>query len=103
MGCFEFLRVARGQGGGRRRAAAVFLLAWPPALPWIAAAALLQFGVRHLALAFKEVDRDETSAHAHRTHAAGGVPSLPSPDDGERRLDWRSRWRCSCSITAGLS
>ena len=34
--------------------AAVFLLAWPPALPWIAAAALLQFGVRHLALAFKE-------------------------------------------------
>jgi hypothetical protein len=66
--------------------AAVFLLAWPPALPWIAAVALLQFGVRHLALAFKEVDRDETSAHAYRTHAVGGIPSLPAPDDGERRL-----------------
>jgi hypothetical protein len=58
---------------------AVFLLAWPPALPWIAAVALLQFGVRHIVLAFKEVEREE------QNHIAAGAPSLPAPD-GERRI-----------------
>jgi hypothetical protein len=68
--------------------AAVFLLAWPPALPWIAAVALLQFGVRHLVLAFKEVERDHTSAPTHHTRVPGGVASLAAPDDRERRLDF---------------
>jgi hypothetical protein len=60
---------------------AVFLIAWPPALPWLAAAALLQFGVRHLVLAFKEMEV-ETQTH---TGIAAGTPSLPAPD-GERRI-----------------
>jgi hypothetical protein len=58
---------------------AVFLIFWPPALPWVAAVALLQFGVRHLILAFKEAEREE---QAH-THIAAGAPSLAAPD-GER-------------------
>jgi hypothetical protein len=50
----------------------VFLIAWPPAFPWIAAVALLQFGVRHLVLAFRELDR-ETQAHVD-------APALNAPN-----------------------
>jgi hypothetical protein len=56
--------------------AAVFLLACPIALPWIAAAMLLEFGVRHLILAFKELDC-EAQIHAH--DASDGT-SLAAPD-----------------------
>jgi hypothetical protein len=61
---------------------AAFLLAWPPALPWIAAVVMLQLGVRHIILAFKEADRD-VSLHAT---VPTGCPSLPAPGDGERGL-----------------
>ena len=62
--------------------AAAFLLAWPPALPWIAAVALLQLGVKHLTLAFKESDSD-LFVHAR---VAAGSPALPPPTDGERGI-----------------
>lgn len=61
---------------------AAFLLAWPPALPWIAAVAMLQLGVKHLTLAFKEADRDVSARPCVSTDG----PSLPAPLDGERRL-----------------
>ena len=61
--------------------AAALLLAWPPALPWIAAAALLQFGVRHLVLAFNEVERE--------TQAPTGFPALDAPDCQRRTLGAR--------------
>jgi hypothetical protein len=62
-------------------AGAAFLLAWPPALPWVAACFLLQFGVRHLALAFREAER-ETKDH---TGITAGAPALDAPD-GERGI-----------------
>jgi hypothetical protein len=62
-------------------AGAAFLLAWPPALPWIAAVTLVQLGVRHLILAFKEADRDRPA----RADLIDGRP-LPAPGDGERGL-----------------
>ncbi len=62
--------------------AAAFLLAWPPALPWIAAVALLQLGVKHLTLAFKESDSD-LSVHAR---VAADSPALPPPTDSERGI-----------------
>jgi hypothetical protein len=52
------------------------LIVWPPSVSWIAAVALLQFGVRHLILAFREMERDE---QAH-THGAADIPSLAAPD-----------------------
>ena len=61
---------------------AAFLLAAPIALPWIAAVALLQVGVKHLTLAFKEADRDVSA----RAGVPAGGPSLPAPVDGERGL-----------------
>jgi hypothetical protein len=60
--------------------AAVFLLAWPPALPWVAAVVFLQFGVRHLVLAFREVDREAKAD----TCITAGAPSLPAPDSKRR-------------------
>jgi hypothetical protein len=58
-------------------AGAVFLLAWPPALPWIAAVALLQWGVRHLVLAFREAERDEQN----QAGIMAGAPALDAPDN----------------------
>jgi hypothetical protein len=62
-------------------AAGAFLLAWPPALPWIAAAGLLHLGVRHLVLAFREVEREAFAD----SRIATGTPSFSAPDS-ERRL-----------------
>lgn len=61
---------------------AAFLLAWPPALPWVTAVIMLQLGVRHIILAFREVDR-VVSAHAS---VPSHGPALPAPGDGEREL-----------------
>ncbi len=62
-------------------AAAGVLLIWPPALPWIAAVALLQHGVRHLSLSFKEVQREELANARIRS----GDSPLDAPD-GERGI-----------------
>jgi hypothetical protein len=63
-------------------AGAVILLAAPLTLPWVAAVVMLQVGVRHLTLAFKELDHDIRS----RPDFMAGSPSLPPPSDGEREL-----------------
>jgi hypothetical protein len=55
------------------------LFAWPPALPWVVAVALLQQGVKHLVLAFREAGRD-LSAHATVVH------DLPALHHVEREL-----------------
>jgi hypothetical protein len=57
------------------------LIVWPPSVSWIAAAALLQFGVRHLMLAFKEVERDEQTYE----HITSGAPAI-DPPHCERRI-----------------
>ena len=62
--------------------AAALLLAAPLTLPWVAAVVMLQVGVRHLTLAFKQLDHDVRS----RPDCMAGSPSLPSPGDGEREL-----------------
>ena len=61
---------------------AVILLAAPLTLPWVAAVVMLQAGVRHFVLAFRELDHDVRS----RPDFMAGSPSLPSPSDGEREL-----------------
>src|SRR5262249_2829901 len=61
---------------------AVIVLAVPLILPWVAAIVLLQMGVKHITLAFRELDHDVPS---HAGIAANG-PSLPPPGDGERVL-----------------
>jgi hypothetical protein len=58
---------------------AALLLAWPAALPWVAAVIMLQSGAREIRLAFREVDRDV------RIDSVSS-PSLPSPDHGERGI-----------------
>jgi hypothetical protein len=55
---------------------AALLLAWPPALPWVAAIVLLQWGVRHLALAFKEIEH----AEQNQPGITAGAPALPAQD-----------------------
>lgn len=60
-------------------ALSALLFAWPPALPWVVAVTLLQQGVKHLVLAFRETERD-LSAHATVVH------DLPSLHHVEREL-----------------
>jgi hypothetical protein len=62
-------------------AGAAMLLAWPPSLPWIAAVALLQLGVKHIGLAFKEADRDIS---IRATAEASGHPLLAEGDSNRR-------------------
>lgn len=64
-------------------AGAAMLLAWPPSLPWIAAVALLQLGVKHMSLAFKEADRDIS---IRATAEASGHPVL-AEGDSHQALD----------------
>jgi hypothetical protein len=61
---------------------AAFLLAVPIALPWIAAAALLQSAAKYLKLAFREYDH-ELSIHAS---VKDGGETLPDANHGERVL-----------------
>jgi hypothetical protein len=56
--------------------AAVFLIIWPPSVSWIAAVVLLQWGVRHIVLAFREAERDEQN----QAGIMAGVPSLDAPN-----------------------
>jgi hypothetical protein len=60
---------------------ACLLLAWPPALPWVAAVVLLQWGVRHLAAAFKELEGE--------TQASICAPALDAPDSQRGALGAR--------------
>lgn len=57
------------------------LIIWPPALPWIAAVAVLQWSARHFIMAFREAERDEQA----KAGITAGASSLGSPD-GERRI-----------------
>jgi hypothetical protein len=66
---------------------AAIVLAVPIALPWVVAVVLLQYGVRQIILAFKEVDRD-VSLHAYMPE---GGTSLPETHDGQRVLDGAGR------------
>ena len=61
---------------------AALILAVPIVLPWVVAVLLLQVGVRHLKLAFREVDRD-LSLRADDT--PNGTP-LPEAHNGQRVL-----------------
>jgi hypothetical protein len=61
---------------------AALLLAVPVSLPWVVAVMMLQVGVRHLTLAFKELDHDVLT----RPDVMAISPSLPSPGDGERGI-----------------
>ncbi len=63
-------------------AAATLLLAWPPALPWLTAVALLQLGVKHFALAFREIEHD---VPVHPSLPVDDL-ALPAPGDAERSL-----------------
>jgi hypothetical protein len=56
------------------------LIGWPPAFPWIAAVALLQWSSRHFILAFKETERDTQTP----ARVAAVAPSLAAPDSQRR-------------------
>jgi hypothetical protein len=63
------------------------LIGWPPAFPWIAAVALLQWSARHFILAFKEAERDEQA----KAGINAGAPSLDAPDSQRRTIGARHR------------
>jgi len=43
---------------------AVLLIVWPPALSWLAAAALLWWAIRHLRLSFAVMEAEERAAES---------------------------------------
>jgi hypothetical protein len=63
------------------------LIGWPPAFPWIAAVALLQWSARHFVMAFKEAYPDD---HV-QTGTTPGAPALTAPDSQRRFLGARNR------------
>jgi hypothetical protein len=63
---------------------AALILAVPVTLPWIVAVVILQYGVKQLRLAFREMDYDILTAQDSDT-------PLSVPADGQRGIDGRSR------------